>query len=78
MLRAKNDCLMMYIVHFYPVNKSAKLRSIHHGLVEERDIDIPKTRSINLGDETVQKLAGSLILQVHKSRKYNTFLWRWG
>jgi len=46
-------------------------------LVEERDIDIPETRSIDSSHETVQILARSSIFQVCKSREDNSFLWRW-
>jgi len=68
---------MERLMHFYPVDKLAKLRSVHRGLVEECDVNIPETRCIDSGYETVQILARSSIFEKCESREDDSFLWRW-
>jgi len=46
-------------------------------LAEERDIDIPETRNIDSGYETVQILANSSIFEVGESRENKAVPWRW-
>jgi len=46
-------------------------------LAEERDIDIPETRSIDSGYETVQILANSSIFETGESWENNAVPWRW-
>jgi len=46
-------------------------------LAEERDIDIPETRCIDSGYETVQILANSSIFEADESWENNAVSWGW-
>ena len=48
-----NVCLTERRMHFYPLNESAKLRSVHRGLAKWCDINIPETRYIDSSQEAV-------------------------
>jgi hypothetical protein len=72
-----NVCLTERRLHFYPLDESAKLRSVHRGLAKECDIDILETRCIDSGHKAVQVLASSSIFEAGESRENNAFPWRW-
>ncbi|KAH9042839.1 hypothetical protein EDB84DRAFT_1472688, partial [Lactarius hengduanensis] len=66
-----NLCLTERRQYSYPLNESAKFRSVHRGLEEECDINIPENRCIDSGHETVQVLASSSIFEEHESGENN-------
>jgi len=73
MLGDSNVCSTIWLLDFHPVDESTKLRSVYGGLANERNIDVPKTRSIDPGYETVQVLASSSIFEAGESRENNAF-----
>jgi len=75
-LGGKNVCSTMRTQHFYPINESTKLRSVHRGLAKERNIDIRETKCVNFGHEIVQALASSSIFEAGESGENSTFPWR--
>jgi hypothetical protein len=77
MLGDFNVCLTERLLHFYSLDKPAKLRSVHRRLAKERDIDILEMRSVDSSQKAVQVLASSSIFEAGESGEEIAFPWQW-